>query len=376
MTSTIFAVAMALQTTTPWVDLPSETFAPAMETEDARAYDFWRGEWSTNWRPRDPEGLDFVREGTQLRQHVYTMLDGKALVEFGEPLEPDPTIASGRGISIRYLDGETGEWIMVQNWPNAGFDGLALTDQLMGPALRNRVQLYSHDAQRSTPDAPVVRRYTFSDIHEGSFRWEGASTFDGGTSWQTWTIIDLDRIATHAAPVNASTGWPGQHGDLLCPDQPHGAFDGLAGNWTVTLTAPDGTATTGRFEAARMLDGCAVGGLMMMDGHETLLIWSWSPILQHWVQFSLTDRPGERHSYAIARAGGEGADFHTAPDLVIASYQANFYDGFRTFIPSALARWRWSSMTDDRVTIDAETRLDSEADWSAAGTYTLTRLTD
>ncbi|CAN0436537.1 unnamed protein product, partial [Ectocarpus sp. 13 AM-2016] len=76
---------MALQTTTPWVDLPSETFAPAMETEDARAYDFWRGEWTTNWRPRDPEGLDFVREGTQLRQHVYTMLDGKALVEFGEP---------------------------------------------------------------------------------------------------------------------------------------------------------------------------------------------------------------------------------------------------------------------------------------------------
>ncbi len=376
MTSTIFAMAMALQATTAWTDLPTESFAPDLATDEARAYDFWIGEWTTNWRPRDPDGLDFLPEGTHLRQHVYTMLDGKALVEFGEPLDPDPAIASGRGISIRYLDGETGEWIMVQNWPAVGFDGLALTDQLTGPALRNRVQLYSHDAQRSTPEAPVVRRYTFSDIHDGSFRWEGASTFDGGTSWQTWTMIDLDRIEAHAEPVSAATGWPGQHGDLLCPDEPHGAFDGLAGNWTVTFTAPDGGITSGRFEAAKMLDGCAVGGLMTMQGRETLLIWSWSPILQHWVRFSLDDEPGERHSYAIARSGGEDAVFYDAPDLVIASHQANVYDGFRNFTPSALMRWRWPEIADEAVTMIAESRADMETDWVSAGTYTLVRADD
>ncbi|WP_323762753.1 hypothetical protein [Maricaulis sp.] len=373
MAVTALILATALQGAPLWTDAPDETFADGLETPEARAFDFWLGEWTTNWRPRDPDGLDFLAEGSHLRQHVYTMLDGKALVEFGEPLEIDPEVASGRGISVRYRDGETGEWIMVQNWPTAGFEGLAFTDQLMGPALRNRVQLYSHDAQRSTPDAPVVRRYTFSDIHDGSFRWEGASTADAGNSWQTWTIIDLDRIAPDARPLTRETGWPGQNGDLLCTTEPHGAFDGLAGNWTVTRTLADGRVTTGRLEAEKMLDGCAVGGLMTMDGHETLLIWSWSPILQHWVQFSLTDVPGERHSYAVARTGGEGAGFHHAPDLVIGSWQANFYDGFRNFTPSALTRWRWQSMTDDTVTIIAEMRADAEAEWIQSGTYTLSR---
>ncbi|MAC87723.1 hypothetical protein [Maricaulis sp.] len=374
MAVTALILATALQGATVWTDAPGEVFADGLERPEARAYDFWLGEWTTNWRPRDPDGLDFLAEGSHLRQHVYTMLDGKALVEFGEPLEVDPETASGRGISIRYLDGETGQWIMVQNWPTAGFDGLALTDQLMGPALRNRIQLYSHDAQRATPEAPVIRRYTFSDIHDGSFRWEGASTTDAGHTWQTWTIIDLDRIEPHARPLSPGTGGPGQAGDLLCPDEPHGAFDGLAGNWSVTRTDADGGATTGRFEAAKMLDGCAVGGLMRLDGQETFLIWSWSPILQHWVQFALSDRPGERHRYAIARAGGEAATFSDAPDLVIGSQQANYYDGFRNFIPSALARWRWETVTEDAITVVEEMRADSEAGWTQAATYTLTRM--
>ncbi|WP_417493555.1 hypothetical protein [Maricaulis sp.] len=354
-----------------WGDAPETDFAAALQTPQARAFDFWIGEWRSNWRLRDPDGLGFAAEGQQVHQQVFTMLGGKAVVELAWPLEATDAAGRASGISIRYLDGETGDWIMAQHWPRPGWDGVAFMDQLIGPEENGRIELYSHDPARSTPETTSTRRYTFTDIKPDHFRWEGANTGDGGDSWSTWTVIDLYRLGQDAVSTPRGGPWPGFQPGRICSEAPHGAFDVLEGRWTVSGADANGEPVNGHLDAGRLLDGCAIAGVLDISGRETFLAWSWSSMLQLWTQFSLSDAPGERHRYAIASSGGEGAVFFDAPGATIASPTENYYAGLRGAPAAALDRWVWQRLDAEGAVIVQERRASPEADWTTASTYTL-----
>ena len=356
-----------------WNDLPGDGFAPAYQSDEWRAYDFWVGEWWSNWRPREEDGLGHVLEGNRQHQFLFTILGGKALVELAQPLELDPDTPSGRGFSIRYRDGETGGWIMAQHWPNPGFDGAAFTDQLMGDWDGDRVQLYSHDIQRSTPEAVSVRRYSFTDIDHESIRWEGANTEDGGNSWSTWMVVDIHRMADYAPAAPRDQVWPGTQNRLLCADDAHRAFDGIAGRWSLSVELASGQRHEGRFDAAAMLDGCATAGLMRWGGHEYFLGWSWAPIFGSWVTLSLSDIPGERHQYAISPGGGEGSTFIHAPDLTISSQSQTYYRGLGTAASAGMSRIRYEEIGEARMVWIREIRDDAESAWREDARFVFTR---
>jgi hypothetical protein len=363
----------AAQEETDWGDAPDAEFQAELLTPEARGFDFWIGEWRSNWRPRTEDGLDHVETGNQLRQHVFTILGGKALVELAEPFELDPSVAAGRGFSIRYLDGETGNWIMAQHWPSPGWDGVAFMDQLTGPAHHGRMQVYSHDVPQSTPEQAAIRRYTFSDIAADRFRWDGAVTRDDGDSWAVWQVVDFYRQAAHASQTPRGTAWPGHHESLLCTDDAHRAMDGVIGSWTSQFILPDGTIIEGQLDAGPMLEGCGIGAISRIGSTEYFLTWAWSPTLQLWVQMTLSDRPGERHTYAISSIGGEGATFLSAPGATISSPTENYYAGLASAATGARSRQLIEVFTPDAITIRMQRRDSAEAEWVDAGRLELTR---
>ena len=368
-------LALALQTAPAaqgeaWGDAAGATFDAALATPEARAFDFWIGEWRSNWRPREEDGLDHVDQGRQIRQHVFTILGGKALIELAEPFEPVAGEAAGRGFSIRYRDGETGEWIMAQHWPNPSFDGVAFADQLIGRERHGRIQLYSFDRPRSTPETASIRRYTFSDIAPDRFRWDGANTGDGGDSWSVWQVVEFHRQAEEATTTPMGSPWPGQDEDLLCTDAPHGAFDFLEGDWMVTSDS----GAEGRFRAGRMLDGCGVAGVMEFGGREYFRAWAWSPVFSRWVQFTLSDIPGERHVYAVAREAGEGAVFTAAPGATIESASHDYWVPLLSAEQNGLQRTIWRVVEADRTEVDMQSRPDADSqEWTTFMTLTFER---
>ncbi len=361
------------QTDESWGDAPGSEFRAEFQSDDARAYDFWIGEWRSNWRPREEDGLDHVETGNQLRQHVFTILGGKALVEFAEPFELDRSVAAGRGFSIRYLDSETGGWIMAQHWPGPGWDGVAFMDQLMGDVHHGRVQVYSHDASQSTPEQASIRRYTFSDITAERFRWDGANTVDGGASWSTWQVVDFHRLGADATQTDRGQAWPGHHDGLLCPDEAHRAMDGMLGSWRSEFIPEGGSPIPGEFHAGLMLEGCGIGAISRIGSTEYFLSWAWSPTLGLWVQMTLSDRPGERHRYAISQTGGEGTVFLHAPGSTISSTTGNYYSALGTAASQSRSRQIIETMQPDLIEIRMQGRADADSEWANAGLLRLQR---
>jgi hypothetical protein len=353
-----------------WGDAPG-AIAPEYQNPGDRFYDFWAGEWRSNWRPREEDGLDHVETGVQNRQHVFTILGGKALLEFAEPFDLDPDTPAGRGFSLRYRNSD-GQWVMAQHWPNVGWDGVAFLDQLIGEEHHGRVQLYSYEPQVSTPDAPAARRYTFSDIAPERFRWDGANTSDAGDSWSVWQVVDFYRQAEHATRTPEGEAWPGHHNGLLCTDEPHGAFDAMRGRWTFRFEREGRDTIDGALVMADMLEGCAIGGLIRMEGQEAFMGLAYSPMLQLWSMINLTDAPGEAHVYMIAPgAGGEGAVFRHMPELTITDKSANYYAGLAPATGGNI-RMIIETLGEDEMVWRREALRDE--DWIDAGVMRFSRV--
>ncbi|MEO1137700.1 MAG: hypothetical protein AAFW68_14040, partial [Pseudomonadota bacterium] len=161
-----------------WAEALGADIAAPYDAPQHRAFDFWIGEWEANWRGRPQGEFYHQKEGSWTRQRVFPVLNGKALIELAWARD-NPNEASQRGFSIRYFDPARARWVMAQNWPSAGGQGSAFTDQLIGEEHLGRLTMYSI-TQRPGADGELVtqhRRYNFTDVRPGtSFRWDGSNT--------------------------------------------------------------------------------------------------------------------------------------------------------------------------------------------------------
>lgn len=372
----VTALALLVQTDEPrdWDDV-LDTQVSANWSGVHREYDFWIGEWDANWRGREEDGLHHVDEGTHQFHRVFPVLGGKALVELAQPRDQEAGVAAGRGFSIRYYDETRERWVMAQHWPNPQFDGVAFLDQLTGQSDHGRVMVYS-SALRQSSDAQThtIRRYQFSDIADGRFRWDGANTTDDGDSWSTWMVVDFDRTGPQPDLPATADGFPGQDESLLCTDGPHGALNGIEGDWSGTALSPDGTREPARVTATRMLDGC---GLLVVferadSGYRSLTFFSYTPIFQRWIGLYLNNQPGEGHRYYVADHAGESEWFGSLPSVAIRDETTPFIANARADLIEPAAQIGWTTLEENRAVFRVETR-DDEGDYAMRREYELTR---
>lgn len=342
--------------------------AEPYDSAEHRAFDFWRGEWRAEWLFKDPEALDEYERRSVMRHRVAPILGGKAMLELAEPFE-DAKEPGLRGMSIRYFDAEAGEWVMAQHWPSPQNPGFAFTDQLRGTGQHGRHEVYSYSAAQSADEKTVVRRYTFSDIAPDRFRWDQGLTHDGGKTWSTPLVMHFTRVADEAKPWTPGEPWFGYAEGASCTGKEHRAFDLLEGRWTGEVELPDGETAPIKAVYGRMLDGCAVAGFLHEPDRNVFVGYSYSPVLKHWVEFSLSDEPGTGHHYGLSAAGGEGATFERDASLPIVDRTSSYYKT----TPPATHRSVWRTMTPDNLVIDVQARDAAQSDWRTVSTYTLRR---
>lgn len=347
-----------------------QEIAPPFDAGEHRAFDFWIGQWQADWQHKDAEALDAYLPLTQMTHRVMPVLSGKALIELAAPAA-DAGSPGLRGFSIRYFDPASGEWIMAQHWPSPENAGLAFTDQLRGTGQHGRHEVYSHAAERSTGDRTVIRRYTFSDIAPERFRWDMGVTSDEGATWATPLVMHFNRTREIAELWTPGESWFGQGTGASCTGEPHGAFDDMAGHWSGTITPSGGEPAAISWAGAPMLDGCAIGGFLTTPAGEEFVAWSYSPRLERWVEFSLSDAPDAGHEYLTASAGGEGAVFSPDPSLLIESRTEPYY-GLGT--GPALRRSRWTRFDADELVVEIDTRASAQDEWVPAAVMRMGKL--
>jgi len=359
-----------------WDDVLGTTIAEEWQAPIHRQYDFWVGEWDANWRGRDADGLDHVEDGSHTHQFVFPILDGKAIMELAMPGELTPGVGQGHGFSLRYYDEVNERWIMAQHWPAPQFDGVAFLDQLTGVERFGRIMVYSPDLRRSTPDgAPQIRRYTFSDIRENAFRWDGANSTDRGTSWVTWMAVDFRELDPEVDLPSASEPLPGYQEGLLCTDGAHRALDGLIGIWSGTAVSGDGSVEPARLTAGRMLDGCGIAVAFERPeaGYRAVTFWSWSPVVERWFALYLNNQPGQGHRYYSAQSAGEGVAFNLHPGVNIVDGETPYITNARDDISGSLQRFEWTSIDSEQIVFRVETRESEIAPWQLRREYRMAR---
>jgi hypothetical protein len=309
----------ALPEDATWFDVLGATVEPEWSAEEHREFDFWIGEWQMNWRRKQQGQFYHDTEGSWTQQRVFPVLDGKAIVELAWERDT-PETPSRRGFSIRYFDEDQQKWVMTQNWMGPAGTGTAFVDQLIGESYHGRRTMYSV-VQRPSGDGTLqteYRRYNFTDIRPGKgFRWDGSNTSDEGKSWYTWYIVDAHyqgELDTHAV---AGEPLPGVHQESLCTDAPHGAYDQLQGSWQGELVSDQGSVNIVEFTGGKLLDGCAILGVLDFDTHKSLLALGYLERFKSWVIFYLDNQPGTKHAYFVSNDTAKPGQFHAAPLLSI-----------------------------------------------------------
>lgn len=367
--------ACAAQNQAQWEDVLDVRIADDWRGDNDRAFDFWIGEWDANWRPPSEETFEHAAEGSWSHQRVFPILGGKAIVELAWARD-NPAEPSQRGFSIRYFDPARERWVMAQNWPNQRTTGSAFTDQLIGAEHFGRRTMYSHTA-RPLPDGGFSqehRRYNFTDVRETSFRWDGSNTSDNGQSWTTWYVVDFNRLGEFEAIGAAGSDFPGVFDKALCTEEPHGAFDAVAGSWQGVATDAGGGEVPAAMHMGVVLDGCGVIGVVQAGDEKSFRAIGYHERFERWVSYELSAAHGEPHHYRVAEAAGEGAAFEAASALAIKDEKTPYLSPQAFDTAGALARTVWEKISEDEIVLREETRNAAAGDWRLERRIVLTPL--
>jgi hypothetical protein len=156
---------------------------------EARAFDFWIGDW-------DIRQQILRKDGTWLewpaRTSVTATLDGCALIErwegrvsfFWEGMEEPEAMT---GLSVRAYDPRAAKWFI--HWMDTRSPSFGTP--YSGNFVKGRGEFFR---EFETPAGSRIGRITFSDIAANEVGWTLAVSSDGGKTWQTlWTMKMLRR---------------------------------------------------------------------------------------------------------------------------------------------------------------------------------------
>ncbi len=358
-----------------WADALQAEIKDEWSASEYREFDFWIGEWESNWRGKPPGEFYHQAEGSWFHGRVFPILGGKALVELEWPKD-NPEAAGQVGFSIRYYDPSRKRWVMAQNWPNQTNQGMAFLDQLIGEGHLGRYTMYSV-TQRPKEDGTLDtqhRRYNFTDIQPGkSFRWDGSNTKDKAANWNTWYIVDFHRQGDLDAYGAAGEAFPGVHSEALCTNEPHGAYDGLQGVWEGEARSIDGAVSYAKLAAGKMLDGCSVAMVLETSLVQTFMTLGYVERFNHWVNFRLDSRVGTPHNYYVSETSGAGAVFTEAEALAIKDEFTPYLSSAAFNTDSAHKRTIWDGLGKNEIAFHEEYRDSADGEWYTTITYRLTR---
>jgi len=347
---------------------------PQWQTGIDRQYDFWLGEWTANWRPRQPEQFWNADQGQTLEHWLFPILDGKAMIELS--VRPDRAPSGTHGFSLRYFDPAKDRWVMAQNWPGENASG-GFLDQLQGFERFGRIMVLStyHDRQR---DIDLTRRYEFVDIRDGAFRWESSRTWDNGQTWLQGTIVEFSRTRPVARLGAAGDAMPNFGSGEHCTEERFKRFDGLEGVWEGTVTV-EGREHDASFTGSRFLGGCAVMGMARWEaGGRTRSVFSAYTVHDsgNGIELRLDGERGTPHTYFVQNgATADDWTFGRNDGLRIKDEFSLEHTTYRTpLLPEApLSRIVWTEHGPDRFAYRIEERTGDTDPWSVRAEFAFAR---
>ncbi len=229
-----------------------------------RQFDFWIGSWDVNLRQIQSDNT--WKDWKQSRAQIYSILDGRAILELWEEKGDRGSSETIIGYSLRYYDPGNDNWVLWLNWPGENRSG---SSSLSGEFRHGRGEFFS---RRPTSDSTsIISRYTFSDITPTSLRWDDAFSRDEGKTWIHSWIMEFNR-------VEDMPSWP--QGDNLhtyrkgerCSLPEFAEVEKFVGTWSgqVKILNENGKRNKKNITISnyKALGGCSVMSFLEIDGKE------------------------------------------------------------------------------------------------------------
>lgn len=293
--------------------------------ERHNAFDFWLGHWDVTWK-RWTEKDDY--QPTNISQHrVFAALDGKALIELAYE---DSIVNNSKtaGFSIRYFDENLKKWVMFQSWPGKNRTSFS---SLQGSYHHKRIQLYKNGKTifpfRSQPvGTPYVNRYTFSDTHPQSFRWDSSVSLDSMKTWATLNIAEGIRISDFSSLIDDNKQWFTQGDKYNCADSVLAPLKPYLGTWTGEISYKNGKKKS-KYNVDRVLkpflSNCAALGYQInyKDGNtqKEIIFAGYLTSSNQWIFYTLNDQLGDSHKTFFSEQMGTEVTFVKKDTMGVAS---------------------------------------------------------
>ena len=155
------------------------------ELQDGRAdFDFIIGRWNIHHRRL----REWLKGSTSWEEFEGTAVDRKILGGLGSISEVTLQRASGplEGMTVRIFDPKSEQWSIY--WVDS-VHGI-LTTPMIGGFTQGRGAFY---AQEIFEGKHIFSRFLWSDITTTSCHWEQAFSEDGGSTWETNWMMELNR---------------------------------------------------------------------------------------------------------------------------------------------------------------------------------------
>lgn len=268
------------------LSLAAHAGAPACPDPRAHAFDFWLGSWDVDnvqRNPAAPEDPTFHPTG-QAVVRVYAAAGGCAVIEHWQG-----SLVWGEvhGFSLRAWDPDTERWTLVLDWPLPRRPVSHFTT-LQGTFEHGRGTFTSESTR---PDGTeVLTRFTFSDIAPDRYRWDSASSTDGGVSFTPAWIMRATRRPAGAAPVDPDSPAFTVPDPPLCPEPEHRALDPFLGHWEGTAEVISELPV--EVDVRAILGGCALLETWRLGEEEAVTVRAWDADLGRWVAWHVSsDHP-------------------------------------------------------------------------------------
>lgn len=333
---------------------------PACPSAEARAFDFWIGEWVVENRqqnPATPEDTTLYPTGVAT-DRVHAILNGCAIVEHWEGyLAPDRHVL---GFSVRTWNPETERWHVLLNWPAPD-----------APSFFEIEGSFDGDVANFVFPRPrgEYARYRFLDTTGDRPRWEGAAADSTDGPWRPFWVMQF----TRRDPILGDTPHTGlSRTTERCSDERARAYDFLLGDWVGKETFFDDSENREQPIEVRtmsILEGCAlVDHVTWGEGDEkkkAFRVRSFLPSENQWVQYSLTQEKREFVRHEGKPSDGE----HT----LIRAMGTEDRDETDSDDPPTLERMRWHQATDDNVIRETAVSADGGVTWRTVSRAELRR---